>query len=131
MHARRKPTQSEEDTVADFFLNVAQTVKTFPPFLQAQVKSRVFTAVNSAELLICNLENPCKSSSTSDYLIPSAFSSNPSCGRELPGQPPSTPQMTTQVPRTTRISACVFITSVGISGEFNDPVDQKPVVASP
>lgn len=40
------------DTLTEFFVNMAKTVATFPPRLQAQVKSDVFRAVNSAELTL-------------------------------------------------------------------------------
>ncbi|KDR11255.1 hypothetical protein L798_14520 [Zootermopsis nevadensis] len=76
--ARKKRTRGD-DTVTDFFLRMAETVKTFPPFLQAQVKNKVFTAVNSAKLMMHNLGNLCKTVGTSDYLIPPAVNS-----QELP-----------------------------------------------
>ncbi|KAK7868912.1 hypothetical protein R5R35_014222 [Gryllus longicercus] len=43
-------TRRQRDTTRDFFLYLADTVKTFPPYLQAQVKGKCFDAVNSAEL---------------------------------------------------------------------------------
>jgi hypothetical protein len=133
MPARKKRTRVD-DTVTEFFLNMAQTVKTFPPFLQAQVKSKVFTAVNSAELLMCNLGNPCRISSTSDYLIPPVVNSNPLWGAQLPVQSSSTSyfptsHINTPVNPESQDSAHAY-SSHQWESPFNNLVDQKPVVAS-
>jgi hypothetical protein len=133
-----KKQTGSEDTTIDFFLNMAQTVRTFPLFLQAQVKSKVFAAVNSAELLMYNLENPWKTSSTYEYLIPPSINSNPLLGRE-----PHVPASSTSYIPTRQI---VTVSNSGstdsaqshsphqwetvVNSPLGDPVDQKPAVTS-
>jgi hypothetical protein len=128
-----KKRTRDEDTIIDFFLNMAQTVRTFPLFLQAQVKSKVFAAVNSAELLMYNLENPWKTSSTYDYLIP------PSVNSREPHVPASsisfipTPRIATAVNSGAPDSAQSHSPhrwATLVTSPPNDPVDQKPVVAN-
>jgi hypothetical protein len=131
----KKQTRGE-DTIMDFFLNMAQTVRTFLPFLQARVESKVFVAVNSAELLMYNLENPWKTSSTHDYLIPPSVYSNPLLGRE-PHVPESfssftpTPHIVTAVNSGATDSAQSHSPhqwDTAVNSPLSDPVDQKPAV---
>lgn len=49
---------SDSDTLTDFFINMARTVSTFPPRLQAHVKSEVFRAVNGAEMELHSAHHP-------------------------------------------------------------------------
>jgi hypothetical protein len=132
----RKKRSRDDDIVTDFFLNMAQTVKTFPPFLQAQVKGKVFSAVNSAELLMCNLGNPRGTSGASDYLTPHAVNRNPHCGARPPVQSPCTScspksRVTGPVslePRNSAFSSHQWQSTV--NSPYNDTADQKPVVAN-
>jgi hypothetical protein len=117
-----------EDNIIDFFLNMAQTVRTFQPFLQAQVKSKVFAAVNSAEFLMYNLGNPWKTSSTYDYLIPPSVNSNPLLGRE-----PHIPASSTSYIPTPHIVTAVnsgATDSAQPHSPLSDPVDQKPALTN-
>jgi hypothetical protein len=128
-----KKRTRDEDAIIDFFLNMAQTVRTFPLFLQAQVKSKVFAAVNSAELLMYNLESPWKTSSTYDYLIPPSINS-----REPHDSTSSTsfvppPHIATAVNSGAPDSAqshSLHRWETLVNSPLSDPVDQKPVVTN-
>lgn len=44
--------EPEADDLIEFFINMAKTVKTFTPYLQAKVKKQVFQIVNTTELQV-------------------------------------------------------------------------------
>jgi hypothetical protein len=117
-----KKRAREEYTITDFFLNMAQTVKTFPPFLQAQVKNKVFSAVNSAELLMYNLENPWRNTETNEYSIPST-----AYARQSLLHPPAASHVATAADSGPQSSAHA---SLQFDAAFSDHIDQKPVVAN-
>ena len=97
-----------------------------------------FSAVNSAEQLRCDLENPSKTSSTNDYLIVSNVNSNALHGGQRPiqTQPTScsflTSHNTTSTNPGTRdpysYSSCDW--DFPVNSVFNDPLDQKFALAN-
>jgi hypothetical protein len=47
---KKKNQAFSEDTLTDFFISMAQTVKTFPLRDQIEVKGKLFQMVNSVEM---------------------------------------------------------------------------------
>mgnify|MGYP005984809381 FL=1 len=47
----------EKDTVTQFFLSMAETVKSFPLLVQAEVKAEVFRCVSTAEIQYLSAKN--------------------------------------------------------------------------
>jgi hypothetical protein len=70
----------QDDTLTNFFLNMADTVKSFPTKDQVELKSRIFQLVNSVEMRIANdmaaptQSSPINSNSLNDeYRLQPAF----------------------------------------------------------
>ena len=95
-------------------------------------RSEVFSAVNSAEQLRDDLENPLKTSSTNDYLIASNVNSDALHGGQRPiqAQPTSCSFLTSHTTTSTNpgtrnpylYSSCDW--DFPVNSAFNDPLDQ-------
>jgi hypothetical protein len=63
---KQKNQSSSEDTLTDFFICMAQTVKTFPLTDQIEIKGKLFQMVNSVEMRLA-LMNPTSSEITNTH----------------------------------------------------------------
>lgn len=67
MKKKRRKTALSGKPYSRFFLNLGRTVANFPPYWQAQVKSRVFQVVNSTEIMLLSNEHTLPSTSHPQY----------------------------------------------------------------